>query len=242
MPTVYDHLFVVAFALALPLVGLWRQSRRSQADEPTAHRRERLYVETIVMQVALVGIALTIWLTQGRRLILLGLAPGEGWAFWGSAAVIAAAAVVFCVQMLRLRQGGVNLNRAREQIERLEPILPHTFCELRCFLLLAVIIGVCEEILYRGYLLWWSLTLGAPVWAAVGLSAALFGLAHLQQGFDNAMRLFSLGLVFGAIYWLTGSIWLPIAAHVLIDVTGGLTAYLTLRSCAIRPVAAPACS
>jgi len=237
MPTYLDHAVVLLFAVLAPIYGLWsapRIERDLAAGRPNV--RARLYLQTIALQCGFTAIAMTIWIVQGRRLILLGLAPGEGVAFWTAAGLLVVGAGFMVAQVIRVRRSEPARQKVRSQLAHVESILPRTPPERRAFLALAVSSGVCEEILYRSYLIWWGLNF-LPTWAAIVGSAAAFGFAHLYQGLDNAMRLFSLGVVFGAIYWLTGSIWLPMAAHVIIDVASGLTAYEALKK---RPATANA--
>lgn len=74
----------------------------------------------------------------------------------------------------------------------------------------AVIPAVCEEVLFRGYILrafeksWGTFT-------AIIISGLLFGLFHLQLG--NLMPLATLGIVLAIMTWLSGSIWPAVVAH-----------------------------
>jgi membrane protease YdiL (CAAX protease family) len=76
--------------------------------------------------------------------------------------------------------------------------------------------GICEEWLFRGYLLaLLEPTTGTA--AAVGISAALFGLAHAYQGVGGILKTGVVGLVMGGLAWATGSIWAPILIHAAAD-------------------------
>ena len=74
----------------------------------------------------------------------------------------------------------------------------------------AVIPAVCEEILFRGYVLkafeksWGIIT-------AIIVSGILFGLFHLQIG--NLLPLAALGVILALMTWLSGSIWPAVVAH-----------------------------
>lgn len=70
--------------------------------------------------------------------------------------------------------------------------------------------GFCEELLFRGFL---QRALGdvfRPA-AAVFLAALLFGLAHWDVVHSPAA--FLLGLYFGALAWLAGSLWPAVLCH-----------------------------
>lgn len=81
--------------------------------------------------------------------------------------------------------------------------------------LLIVIIGTGEEIFYR--LIWCSIlrALGVPVWSALAISAAVYGLNHLALGPLSVMSKTVTGILYGSLYVFGGTIWLPIITHVL---------------------------
>jgi membrane protease YdiL (CAAX protease family) len=80
-------------------------------------------------------------------------------------------------------------------------------------LLVAVVVApVCEEIFFRGFLLP-GLARGMPVWAAVVVSALVFGVAHADPG--SFLPLVAIGLVLGALRVWTGSVWPGMLLHAL---------------------------
>ena len=78
----------------------------------------------------------------------------------------------------RSSEAGVQV---RQALGTAEPILPHTTAERPEFLALSVTAGIREEILYRGFLIWY-LASWLPLWAAATGSAAVFGWAHAYLG------------------------------------------------------------
>ena len=98
--------------------------------------------------------------------------------------------------------------------------LPQTSRDLRYFFGVSITAGIVEEIVYRGFVLWY---LGSfmPLWVAVAVSSVGFGLGHSYQG-ASAVRAGLLGLGFAIYYVLTGSVWLPILAHIALDILQGL--------------------
>jgi len=85
--------------------------------------------------------------------------------------------------------------------------------------------GFVEELLFRGILFRWIEEF-AGSWAALLVTSALFGLAHI--GNDNATWFSSFtiaveaGLMLGGAYMLTRSLWVPIGIHFGWNVTQGL--------------------
>ena len=86
----------------------------------------------------------------------------------------------------------------------------------------------CEELLYRGYLVWFF----APWLGTVGAMAfvvAIFGVSHAYQGRKGAIRATLAGTVMAAIVLGTGSLIPAMIVHALIDIGGGIVGYLLLR-------------
>lgn len=104
-------------------------------------------------------------------------------------------------------------------------------------MLYAIIIGAGfgEETLFRGFLFERLRRLFGPGAKArtliVLLSAGLFGLAHYyEQGVPGVQQGIVVGLVFGAIFAVTGRIFLLMIAHVAFDLTALAMIYWNLES------------
>ena len=107
-------------------------------------------------------------------------------------------------------------------------MLPRTRRDLRHFIGLSITAGIVEEIVYRGFVLWY-LGLFMPLWAAVVVSSVAFGLGHSYQGARGGLRCGLIGLVFAIFYIVTGSIWLPIIGHAILDILQGMSVIEILR-------------
>jgi membrane protease YdiL (CAAX protease family) len=91
--------------------------------------------------------------------------------------------------------------------------------ERRWFAAVALSAGVCEEVLYRGFLLRYLTTL-LPALGGTGVvlvAAAVFALAHTYQGPLGVVVTTFLALGFTALFVASGSLWMPMAVHALID-------------------------
>lgn len=80
------------------------------------------------------------------------------------------------------------------------------------FLTLIVVAPVAEELLFRGFL-YGKLRSRMPVWVAMLLTSALFGLIHGQ--WNVGIDVFALSLVLCSLREITGSIWAGILLHML---------------------------
>jgi uncharacterized protein len=94
--------------------------------------------------------------------------------------------------------------------------------------------GFGEETIYRGYLFERFRKLlgngGGGKTLTVLITSVLFGLAHYQaQGLAGTEQATIVGLVFGAIFALTGRIWTLMVAHVAFDLTAYAIIYWNLE-------------
>ena len=120
--------------------------------------------------------------------------------------------------------GLVQLSRFAgiEESATLRKLLPQDNSDRVLFAGLSVTAGVCEEIVFRGFLIAaLAQAVGAPSLAAI-VAAAVFGLLHAYQGAAGAARAGALGLLLAAPLLAVGSIVPAILAHIAIDLIGGL--------------------
>jgi membrane protease YdiL (CAAX protease family) len=104
----------------------------------------------------------------------------------------------------------------------LRELLPVTTRERWVFVLVAITAGICEEIVFRGFLLR-TLTLGTGLTPlAVALSAGAFGVVHAYQSAAGALRAAILGVLLTVPVLLDASLLSSIIAHTLIDLLSGL--------------------
>ena len=160
---------------------------------------------------------------------IAGVPYGSGTATWiligfGAAIIIG---MVLPILLLRTRLDEIPA------IGDIKALLPRNRGELKFGAGLALTAGVVEELLFRlalpallfGVLN--GLGVGDAGILAFAFAALVFGLLHIYQGPQGMVFAFLLGLVFTALYVLSGTIVVPLVLHALID----------LRSLVLIPVA-----
>jgi uncharacterized protein len=92
-------------------------------------------------------------------------------------------------------------------------------CRMIELLIIALLAGLGEEMLFRGILqAWVTDKVGGPygIGVGLGLSAAIFGLLHSVTP-TYALLAGGIGLYLGALWLVTGNLLVPITAHALYD-------------------------
>lgn len=218
-----DHLFILLLFVALPVYGVFEtryHNKKEKAGVP--FDRIRFYRHTALVEwtfLAALGIE---WFVLGRPIADLGftLPQGKGFVIGAAVLLLGVAALVYSWQTAR-RASESEKSKQLDSIAGVARFVPHSSRELRSFIGVSITAGIVEEIVYRGFVLWY-LSLFMPLWMAVAVSSIAFGLAHSYQGPNGALRAGLVGLAFGVFYVATGSIWLPIIGHVLLDVLQGM--------------------
>ena len=139
--------------------------------------------------------------------------------------VIILLAAYFCLAFSPALRCALNpklRQKCGKAMRSLHFILPVSNSERRQWVLLCITAGVCEEVIFRGFLLQylhgqlsggWNLDL-TSAWL---LSSLAFGCAHFYQGPARIAPTALGGLLFGLLAILSGSLFLPIVLHILAD-------------------------
>lgn len=135
----------------------------------------------------------------------------------------------FIFSLKQLSTNNENHQEILNQLVNIKWFMPTTNKEARYFIFgLSITAGICEELLFRGYLLH-ILSEYLPTYAAVFLSSLAFGLGHIYQGRIHVLRTTILGAVMALIYLATDTIIVPIILHAMLDIYGGVMAYIVLQ-------------
>lgn len=221
----FDHLIAALLMIVAPMYTLLRPRRTRSVTGMVFGPREKkmLYLSNSLLQWGIVAVVLVLWVLQGHPLRVMGLQlPNlEQWGaivgvivlFWGAYA------------WNTWHQTGTPeaLRETRAQWRERTPFMPANAWEFRWFVLMAFTAGVCEEILFRGFLMTYlqALSYGSPKYQSMVVSAAVFAILHIYQGRLAALKIFAFSLLFGALYILTNSILLSMLVHALVDLISG---------------------
>ena len=235
--TLIDHLFFLLVAVIHPTAGYFsfhRLLRRAAAGAVISPAR--LYLGTITSHWLLFAMAIALWAGLGRPWSDLGVSADLDGGFAAGMLLTTIGFLLLGMQLKEAQKAPVEeLQELRDGLGSLEIILPRDRRELRLFYGLSLTAGIVEEVLWRGFLIWYLAT-WMPVWAAALIRAAGFGFAHAYQGPANLPRLMLVGAVFSGLYLLSGSLWLPIVLHTAIDVFQGRVAYTVIQR-TVKPAA-----
>jgi membrane protease YdiL (CAAX protease family) len=112
--------------------------------------------------------------------------------------------------------------RTTESKRRMMWMLPNKGSDLAWWLVVSLVAGIVEEIVYRGVMLQlWERVLGAW-WPAVAVCSIAFGLAHFVQGWRTVVVIVFLAVGNHLIVRASGDLYTAMAIHFAYDLLAGV--------------------
>ena len=89
--------------------------------------------------------------------------------------------------------------------------------------------GICEELLFRGFVLWYATAWTGPVGGFL-ISSMLFGIMHVYLGVEQVPRTTIAGVYFYVVAMTAGSLLPAMVCHVIADLVSGDLGYRALAA------------
>lgn len=221
MPTIWDHLLTAYMVAVFPLYA-WKTFPQEAETIRRGGETARIaaYRRTVLSWIVHALLLAALWMAFDRPWGDLGLRPS-------SPGQLAAGFVLGTVMIVALRAGfesGTLQSLGRAGIEKnfsdLAEFFPRSAAEERWFRIVSVNAGITEELIFRGYLLWYLTHFMSTVWAAA-VTVVVFALAHSYQGAKQLPGIALMATWLIALYLLSGSLLLPILFHAAADAVQG---------------------
>jgi membrane protease YdiL (CAAX protease family) len=232
--TLFTLIILLLLAVAFPLMGvqdyrlLLRQTREGDADA-----RVNFYKGVLKFHWPLTIGLLAWWLLSGNGLESVGLIPVADGRQWVAIGVGVFAILALVIYLAIVSRNTDKLTEVKKQIGDLAILAPQTPREDCLFDMVAITAGVCEEILYRGLLLATLVSL-VGTWPAVAITSLIFGLGHAYQGISGIAKTGLVGLVLALLTVFSGSLFIAIVLHAVIDLASGRVMGRALRNTTLQ--------
>jgi membrane protease YdiL (CAAX protease family) len=206
-PTGY---MLLAFAgLLLPILIV--KAARRLGSGPLPVSRARFYRQTIIFQLFLA--ALSAWVAWTHGILAMPM-PQRPLISWN------AAALMYVVMLVALKLRWPSRSAASKQ--RLYDILPHNAAEMTPYVLVCIVAGTAEEIVYRGVMTELVQSITSIAIVTVILLSISFAAAHAMQGLRSMFGIFLIALGCHGLVWLSQSLVPVMVVHFAYDLTAGM--------------------
>lgn len=210
---------MVAVALTgLLLSGSGVSSASSAAASLTSWQRiTSVYLPMLIVQFGLVFYVARAFRCRNELSSLIG----ERWSAPRRAAIDVFLACVAFVAIMCIELGWRRIfgSTNRASVAAMLPVMTQ---DRLAWVIVAMSVGFCEEVVYRGYLQTQLRAFTGSIVFAVAFQALLFGLAHGQQGTGAIVRCCLHGLVLGGLAAWRRSLIPSMICHVAIDLVPAL--------------------
>ena len=227
-----DHLLILFLTLLLPARSVMGGSDLLEGLILDSRTKRRLYWSNNLWMWLLATVVLVNWISWGRNATALGLTDSISVSPLIGLAAIGFVAV-YVLDMVRELRTASGRQQNREELASKIGFLPVNGYEFLHFMSVAITAGICEEIIFRAYLIRYfefHLSSADPSRTlAVVLTAVIFGLIHLYQGWQAVIKICGLSIALGFLFLYTDSLWINILIHILIDLIGGFLAWQLLK-------------
>lgn len=223
-----DHLVFFLIGILIPTITLYKGKPDLKKYNFTTEQKIKIYYTNSMVQWLGVLLVLALWIFNGRTLSDIGFNPGEYSSLVWVLVVIST--VAYLGDMFLQLQTKESRKEAIEKLTSDVSFMPDNWKTFKTFILVALTAGVCEEIIFRGFMVNYVYSLFGqnPMgqYTAILLPALIFGILHLYQGHRSVLKIIVGGILFCLIYFLSGSLYIPMLIHFLIDL---ISSYVIMK-------------
>jgi membrane protease YdiL (CAAX protease family) len=220
-PTLADHLVLPTIVTLALLEWRWYWPRFTSAlaaGVPGA--RLRVYRNIAIAEWVMTLYIGWLWVLRGWSWSELKLGPAPP--LRAGLGVLLSVVVVGLIWFQRraILAQPERIERLREKLAFASPLLPHTSAERISFSLVSITAGICEEFVFRGFLIWYFTTWTGLI-LAIAISTVIFGFGHIYLGIAQVPRTALVGLIFALIVVASGTLWPAMVIHAALDLNSG---------------------
>jgi hypothetical protein len=213
--------------------NIYRRVKKQLNVEPAA--RLLYYRTQVLWEWSWVVVLVIILIPISDPLQWLGLTLPSyfGWI------ILAALLLGIALSTYLLRRNSRALDAMRRSLEASSILLPATPREFSWYAATAVTAGICEELLYRGFLIRYiSVTFPGTDFLIVSiLSGVIYGLSRAYQGLKGILQTALMGFSFAIIYFLSGNLLSTFTGSQVVGLTGSLIPVIVFHALAeLRPL------
>jgi len=223
-----DHILFILIGLIIPFLSIAQGKPDMSELSFSSKQKIALYYSNGLMMWMASLLIIGAWIFYNRSLVDFGF----GLPLLSPLVILLTVAFIL-LYTADLIYETINPARKERTITKLSentPFLPSHGGELAHFTFAAFTAGVCEEIIFRAffinYLLAFSGHTEVGKWSAIILPALLFSVVHIYQGHKAVIKILIAGILFGLIYYLSGSLLIVIFLHFVMDM---ISAYIGMR-------------
>jgi len=217
----WDHAFALIVFLGYPLYSMLTIRSEIQDIQKRGERaRLSAYREIILTWMFFAICLIAIWVSFDRDWADLGFRLIDAVPLSISIAISIVFISILIVPLRNIARHPERLEGLESQIGDFSVLMPRSRKEEYWFTGVSINAGLSEELIFRGYLIWY-LAIFVPLYWAAGTAVVCFAFAHSYQGLKQMPGVLLVSAVVVSLFVYTGSLLIPVLFHALLDVLQG---------------------
>lgn len=138
--------------------------------------------------------------------------------------ILAALLLGIGLSIFLIRRNPRSMAAMQHSLQQISVLLPVTRQERKWFIVSAITAGICEELLYRGFLIrYLSIYFPGLGFLVISIiSGIVYGLSRAYQGMKGVLQTSMMGFSYAIIYFLSGNLLSNIGGSQVSGITGSL--------------------
>ncbi|HOY11555.1 MAG TPA: CPBP family intramembrane metalloprotease [Saprospiraceae bacterium] len=220
-----DHILFIVVGILIPILSLLSSSKNMAIEGEEVKMdlppKKHLYYSNGLMLWIGAVLVITSWNITTKPWADLGI----NWPVFSTLSIYLILALL-AIYLIDTAVSTYQYQKGKKiDDEEMLNIMPQNWTEYSHFIFLAVSAGVCEEIVFRGFLINYMREVlpSSPynLIMSIIIPGMIFSISHFYQGFLNVFKIFSLSILFGAIFVLTKSLLIVAILHAMVDLISG---------------------
>ncbi|MFY0599987.1 MAG: CPBP family intramembrane metalloprotease [Cyclobacteriaceae bacterium] len=216
----YSIIFLIV-GILIPVITALQGAKVKKLLEASPEKRVAVYQKTVVMLTALAGLIFIGMAINQDNIDIIGLGfIAEP--YWLIGLFICSIGGLLAIQKIKVKES--DIDKLMRKYKEVIYILPSNLLEYKWMIAVSFVAGIAEEIIFRGFI-YWMLVQYMHWTLAMIIMSVLFSISHWGTGIKNVISTLLLSFLWGTSLWLTGSLWLAMLTHILVDLYSGTLAY-----------------
>lgn len=224
----FDHIFVVLVGIVIPTLSLISGSLSDDNSYQLPPKKHLYFTNGLVLIIGAL-LVLSSWNIGNKPWHVLGLVFPQV-----NPTVIWSIVILVVLYLGDSYLSLISVKKNQDDFRQMSRIVPLNWKEYFPYMFLAFAAGICEEIIYRGFLIPY-ISHYLPVnefsyLIAIIIPGIFFAVSHFYQGTWSVVKIFFISILFGLIFFHSGSLLIVVIIHILIDLISGIMGVLVFKS------------
>lgn len=209
------HALAVFIAAGVPILNVYGLRRLKK--QATSTSKIMTYLQTIIVLWVMTGL---IWyVSTADRLIYFQHQYTLSGIVMALFIICSIYLIIVTITPLILMRHPAHRQQMQQSFQARAFIMPLTTKERAWFAIVAVSVGICEEIIFRSFLTQYFMhhPFELSVIISTSIAMLIFAYGHFHQGLNGVINAAVFAFVMSILFMITGSLLLPIFIHIIYD-------------------------